>query len=363
MSGLKVSVIDSMDAFKELRTAWSSLLSDSRSNTIFLTWEWLYSWAETYMNRERQLFILAIYDDKDELRGLAPWYIQNSRSSCLAAREIHFLGTPNAGSDYVDLIIKKGQEQNVTLCIYNFLLKEGSPHWDYCLLNDVPATSLFLLHFLNKTQDDGKYAEIRPASYCPIVPLRKSSEDFFAMLSPNRRQQFRRHLRLLQKKAAIEHFSCNGMYSGSDLDDFFKLYSEKNEHYDSTVYSFMTAFSSKFSETSPIQIDLLRADGRTIAGLFHIRHLDTLYMYLMAVDKEYDSGISIGNILVGMCISKAIDNGFNTYDFLKGIEPYKFHWAEAGNVSLTLFFPQRKIIPWFIAVNNFVKAAVKVAWR
>jgi len=362
MSNFNVSIVDSMDAFKAMQSSWTSLLSTSRSNTIFLTWEWLYSWAETYLDAGRQLFILAIYDG-NELRGLAPWYIQNNRSFCLTTKQIHFLGTPNAGSDYIDLIIKKGLEQQVTSCIYNFLLKEGRDFWDYCLLNDIPSTSLFLLHFLNKSQDDGKYTEIRPASYCPIVQLRDSSEDFFATLSPNRRQQFRRHLRQLQKKAAIEHISLNSIGSGKDFDDFFRLYSEKNKHFDSTVTSFMTAFSSKFSEMLPLQLDLLKADGKLIAGLYHIRYLKTMYMYLMAIDKEYDSGISIGNILVGMCISKAIENGFTTYDFLKGIEPYKFHWAETGNSSLTLFFPQKKFTPWFITMHNFVKAAVKVAWR
>ena len=362
MNDYKVVIIDSFSQWNELSRQWNELLTKSSANTIFLTWEWTFSWAESYLDPKRTLFILVVYKG-DEIVGIAPWYIQHLRLGALAVKKIQFLGTPEAGSDYLDVIIKKGQEKKVTLCLYDFLLKEVPSRWDCCMLQDLVANSLFLVHFLDKIEDEGKYAEIRPSSFCPAVVLPKKSEDFFSTLSPNRRQQFRRHLRLLQNGRELNHSSLNGENIDKALRDFLALYEEKNEHHDKTIHSFLWNYSTRCGKAKPLQVDLLTSNGKQIAGLLHLKYQDTLYMYLMAVDKDYFPQVSIGNVLVGFCMDKAIESGFSEYDFLKGTEPYKFHWAEGGRSSLNLFYYQKKIGPLILAMVKFLKYTAKIMMR
>jgi CelD/BcsL family acetyltransferase involved in cellulose biosynthesis len=86
-------------------------------------------------------------------------------------------------------------------------------------------------------------------------------------------------------------------------------------------------------------------------------------MYLMAIDKDFNPKISIGNVLVGLCIQQAINKGISTYDFLKGEEDYKFHWSTKMNVSNSIFLYQRRIIPLIFAMNRQLKHAGKLLLR
>ncbi|HXV19766.1 MAG TPA: hypothetical protein VD811_02105, partial [Desulfuromonadales bacterium] len=93
----RIEIIDSLDAWKRLAVDWNHLLDGSVSNTVFLTWEWLFSWAECYLNENRKLFIIGVYRDL-ELVGIAPWYVNHTKYKLLSMRQIEFLGSPETGS-------------------------------------------------------------------------------------------------------------------------------------------------------------------------------------------------------------------------------------------------------------------------
>jgi CelD/BcsL family acetyltransferase involved in cellulose biosynthesis len=362
MNDYRVVLIDSKDQWTETRAAWNGLLGQSVANTIFLTWEWLFSWGENFLGTERALFIVMVYRD-DELVGIAPWYIQHLRRGALTVKQVRFLGAPEAGSDYLDVIIKKGQEQKVSSFLHEFLLAEARDRWDSCVLEDLPSNSLFLLYFLNTIEDAGKYAEIRPCSFCPTVVLPKKGEDLFSVYSANRRQQYRRHLKLLRNEGELQHEIFTGERLGEAFGAFCTLYETKNQYHDKSLRSFLSTYATRCGSEQPLRVDLLSSNGKLIAGLLHLRHQDTLGMYLMAVDKEYHPHISLGNILVGMCLSRAIEEGVAIYDFLKGIEPYKFHWTDQGRTSVTLSYYKKNVVSLLLVAEKFLKYTAKVLLR
>ena len=362
MSDYNIVTIESLSQWKGLSQSWNVLLTKSSANTIFLTWEWLFSWAETYLNKTRKLFILTVFKD-DELVAIAPWYIQRLKSGAFTAKQIQFLGAPEGGSDYLDVIIKKGQEQKVTLRLCDFLLKEAASQWDCCMLEDLSSNSLFLLHFLKKIEEEGKYAEIRPGSFCPTVVLPKKGEDLFTRYSSHRRLQYRRHFKILKSKGELNHSSQDGGNIEKALDDFCNFYETKNEKNDKSVRSFIVRYAAQSRAQDSMQVDLFTLNGILIGGLLNLKYGDTLSQYLMAVDKQYIPQISLGNILVGMCLGRAIDNGFTVYDFLKGPEPYKFHWAESGRSAVRLYFYQKRVAPLFLAFGKLMKYAAKTVLR
>ena len=362
MGDYRIEITDSFDAWKRLAGEWNDLLNRSGANAVFLTWEWLYSWAECYLNENRKLFILGVYRDR-ELIGIAPWYIHHTKYRLLSIRQIEFLGSPEAGSDYLDVIAKRGKEQEVAASLYRFLLDQGRSLWDSMLLSEIPSSSLFLLHFLDKIEADGKYAEIRHNSYCPIVSLPASRGDFVTALSSNRREQFRRHWRLLNNQADIEHRSYSGADRDMALNGLFSLYKDKSKYYNESLQEFIRKFASHCDKKDWLQIDLLTAHGGTIAGLLHLRYHGDLGMYLMAVDKDFNPKISIGNVLVGLAIEKAVEQGLYRYDFLKGNENYKFHWADKGRRSLSIFFCQKKLSPLMFSTERLIRYAAKTLFR
>jgi CelD/BcsL family acetyltransferase involved in cellulose biosynthesis len=362
MKDYKINIIDNMDKWEGISNRWNDLLTQSSANTIFLTWEWLFSWAETYIREDRQLFIITVFDD-EELVGIAPWYVDGAPSSLFRLRKIEFLGSPEAGSDYLDVIIKKGREKKVTQRIYDFLFAEGARLWDCFFLRDIPAGSLFLLHFFEKIKEAGKYAEIHPGSFCPVAALPASNEDFLSGLSSHHRLQLRRHRKILEKEGNATHHSFAGPESEISLDTFLSFHRDKKGSRDERFYSLLKTFVSRCKGKDWVQIDILSAGEKPVAGFFHFRYGNILHQYIMVTDRTFNPKVSIGNILIGFCIEESISRGFSAYDFLKGAEEFKFSWTGGGRSSLTLFFPQRKILPLIFTVKNFIKAAAKIALR
>jgi CelD/BcsL family acetyltransferase involved in cellulose biosynthesis len=358
----RVVQVLSTEQWKEHARAWNELLRQSKADTVFLTWEWLYSWAETYAAPDRELFILMVYWE-DELVGIAPWYLRHFRQGGLPVRQIQFLGTPEAGSDYLDVIIRKGQEQKVTLFLYDYLLHEVPGQWDSCVFQDLSSNSLFLLHLLSKIEDDGKYAELRPGSFCPIVSLPQKGQDLFSLYSAHRRLQFRRHLKVLRNEGPLQHDTSSGEDAPRALKAFCDLYEAKNEKHDPTVRPLLLNYAARCNGNGTLQVDLLRSQGNLIAGMLHFKYQNTLGMYLMAVDKDFHQHISLGNIFVGLCLSNAIDDGIVLYDFLKGTEPYKFHWADGGRSAVTFSYYQKKIAPLMMVTKKFLTYTAKAMLR
>ena len=357
-----VKVIDSLDKMREISGIWNDLLMQSSSNTIFLTWEWLYSWAECFLEEKRKLFILTIHKN-EELVGIAPWYIHMINLKISTLRQIEFLGSPEAGSDYLDVFTKKGKEKDVALCIYAFLLEEIPSRWDCLALKEIPSNSLFLLYFYNKIEEDGKYAEVNPGSFCPFVSLPKTEEEFFSSLSTHRRKRYKRDFRLLQNGNKIRHdcFLKEGIQHV--LHEFLPFMKDMKGYENEKVILFIKNVTLRCKENNWVQIDILKSNGKIIASFFQFRYQDTLSLYIMATDKAFNPKISIGNVLVGLCIEKAIREGISTIDFLKGAEDYKFYWTNNGRSSLKFRFFQKRFSPVVLATVRFIKNTAKIILR
>jgi hypothetical protein len=358
----RIEVIDTMEAFGKLSKQWNDLLALSRADTIFLTWEWLYSWAETFMNSSDQLYIITVYDN-EELIGIAPWIIRRTRFLGLSLKQIEFLGTPEAGSDYLDVIILCGKEKDVSMSIHDFIFSRESQSWDCLLLRDIPANSFFLLHLTDKLDDQGKNFEYRPSAFCPLAVLPSERDMFFKGLSTNRREQFHRHLKVIGGPDGAKHETLRGRALHEMLESFFILYAANRGEESGKLKTFLMKYLEKCSGEDNVQMDVLCKDESLCAGLLHLKRHNTLSMYLMAVDKTFNPRVSVGNVIVGLSISRAIAEGDTFYDFLKGTEPYKFHWANSLRSSLTLVLHSRKPASILLYVKNFLTRAAKIVLR
>ncbi len=361
MSDYRIDIISNLNDWALIREPWNDLLGKSASNNVFLTWEWLHSWADCFLHDQRELFIVVVYED-EAIVGIAPWYIRKITKGICTIRQIEFIGTPEAGSDYLDVPMKKGREKGVARFLYDFLLGDGRDRWDRLRLEDIPSNSLFLLHFLNRIREKGKYVAVGESSFCPVSILPLTEEEFIAGLSTKRRELHRRHLKILNKLDAIEHMTFSSGNLEQPIKDFFRLYTEKAGRPGDDLHRLIRKFVDKRGDES-VQIDFLSAGGEYIGGLLHLMHRDTLYMYLMAIDKTYSPKVSIGNLFVGLCIGNAIRSGLSCYDFLKGAEEYKFHWTNCGRRSSSILFPQRNLVAVCATLADIARSAAKLLLR
>jgi CelD/BcsL family acetyltransferase involved in cellulose biosynthesis len=330
-----------MDQWRDMREEWNQLLHESAVASFFLTWEWLYSWAQVCLTTERTLWVLLLRD-KSRLVGIAPLYLAIDRSGPLAVRELRYIGTPESGADYIDVICAKGYEKKIANDLFNYLNGDMTNQWDQLTLSDIRADSLFLINFEMVIEEKGKASTLNRSSYCPVVELPESEEALYAAMSPGWRKKFKQDSRVAQRDYQLSHQQVRGADVADALTTFFELYQEKGGRSVHPVKPIIQNLMDKYTEQAPLQLDTLVIDGTDVAALLHFEYRDTLYMYLMAVDKEYNPKISFGNILVGMVLINALKTGCRFYDFLKGTERYKFHWASTGYRTLTFQFRQRR---------------------
>lgn len=357
-----IKLIESMDEWQKISGPWNKLLVQSQSDTIFLTWEWLYTWGEHYLNKDRGLLILVVYEN-NEIVGIAPWYINSFRFGPFFLKQIEFLGTPETGSDYLDVFIKGRKERDVTQLIYHYLFHKIVHQWDLLILRGMPAHSLFLLNFLNELKRDGKYYEVRDGAFCPFIVLPESREGFSDILSQNRRKRFMYDMRVLKKGSEVNYQTFLPGNDDITFKRFISLYKNRWGEDKKPFYSFIEKFLSRGSENKWVCIDLLNVDGEDVAGLLLLQYQGTVSMYLMAADINYNKKISVGNILVGLSIERAINNNFSVYDFLKGDEEYKFYCSREGKRCLNLLASRRSLGTIFFISVKLIKNIAKVILR
>jgi hypothetical protein len=314
------------------------------------------------MSADRQLFILAFYEN-DSLVGAAPFYLLKRKFGIFNVRELRFLGTPESGSDYLDVVTKKGREKEVSNTVYDYLHGEGRSCWDQLHLSDIRADSLFLLHFMNRLDEEGRYAELKRGAYCPLTQLPDTEDGLYSMLSPGWRKKFKQDMRVSNRDYEVSHVVFDGSAVEGQLEAFFQMYEAKGGWSGTQLQSILRKLLNKYDDDVPFQLDFLFFDGKPLAALFHFKFNRTVSMYLMAVDKEYNPKISLGNLLVGYSILNAISSGFKQYDFLKGDERYKFHWSNSGQSTLQLNVWQKRPVGYCLALVKLTRSFGKILLR
>jgi hypothetical protein len=363
MAEITISIIDNSHDWHDLAVAWNRLLDVSVNGSLFQSWEWLFSWGEICLGPNRVPFILVCHA-KGELIGIAPFYIEQQKCGPFCTREIRFLGTPEAGADYLDVIACEGREQIVANSVYDFLAAgEGTSRWDQLALSDIRADSLFLLHFMDRIDQEGKYAEITLSAFCPVMRIPESEEALYSILSPGWRKKIKQDVRVINREQDVSHEKITGQDLSKKIDEFFRFYEKKSGWSGTKLYKILKKFLGKYAEESPVQIDLLSINGQLQAGLLHLKWRESLAMYLMVVDKEYNPKVSLGNYLVGRSILNAMQSGYTNYDFLKGTERYKFHWATSGCCTLRLRFWKKNLGALSNAIARLLRYAGKLILR
>ncbi|MFW9780569.1 MAG: GNAT family N-acetyltransferase [Candidatus Heimdallarchaeota archaeon] len=144
--------------------------------------------------------------------------------------------------------------------------------------------------------------------------------------------------------------------------EFYQLY-EKSWGKKKNFAQFLEKFIDRSAGKNWVRIDLLEVDGFYLAGMFHLSYRDVIYYYLMALDKDYNPKISVGNVMMGLSIKSAIQDKYNVYDLLKGSERFKFHWANDGHRLFSIIYYSKKLGPILYYSFDSVKKLGKILLR
>jgi len=368
---LTIRAVTSFEEFKGLTQVWEQLLRTVPGHSLFLTWEWLYSWTKHYLGDSR-LRILLLHDDHQRLVGIAPLYLRTTRAhGLIPLREFRFLGSETVCSSYLDVIANEKQKRAVLQGLYWYLFNEARGEWDVLTLSEVPAESSTINLWNELFDEAGKVGEIVSTTCCPVIRLPGDVVTYRAGLGRSRRYTLQRKMKCLQGVGRIEYSRVtNPADVDTALDWLITLHqsrwctgpsggvfaSERSQQFHKEIVHVL-------SERGRISIDLLQLNGRPLAAIYGLVYEDVYYFYLPGFDPEALSRASPGQLLLYHCIEQAIRDGEHTVDLLQGVQSYKLEWSNDLRRSLTVRYYNRHARALGLKLLDGLKEAVKILVR
>lgn len=358
---VNIEVIKDKSQFAALKENWNALLKDSVSASVYLTWEWLYTWWEVFHDN-RELSILTIRDN-GLLVGIAPLLVRHFKYfRLLPSKRVEFLGTgedekDEVCSNYMDFIVSKDRK-DVRGVIFDYLAnKLSSGEWDELVLKTMPETSATLntiSEYFSRNKEIAaqlKY-EIVNHSECAVINLPEHWDTYLSSISKSWRNQINRGRKEILSKGTVD---CELITESDKLslafDEFISIHQKRWQDVGRPgIFSSkkFTDFHKKvlglFADKKWVRVRLLKCNGKTIAASYTFNFNKTIYFYSPAYDRDFKTKIGIGLIERSYDIEDAIKYGCIYYDFYKAKEGgYKWHLAKDKRVVCDIYIFRKGI--------------------
>jgi len=329
---LAIELIESEAAFERLAPEWTELLAASEMDALFLTWEWLFSWWR-HLAADCELRLLVLRRE-GKLLGIAPLALR--RASLLQlppVAALQFLGSGVAGSDYLDLIVRRGHEVEVVDSVRRWLEAAGRPLSLMRMRTEGPGATL-----VERMSQTGWRAWCGAREVCPFASLRGQSFDsYLAGLGSEHRYALRRKLKRVEGRAdARFELARTEAERQAALESLFELHASRwQSRGDAGAFATpaLRAFHHEFSRVALaagwLRLWLLRFDAVPVAAVYGFLYRRRFYFYQGGFDPAF-SRDSVGMVLLGVAVRAAIEEGTDELDLLHGTERYKAHWARAN---------------------------------
>ncbi|HEX5314269.1 MAG TPA: GNAT family N-acetyltransferase [Gammaproteobacteria bacterium] len=330
-AGTSVQEIDCGEALASLRDPWSELLRASASNGIFLTWEWLVHWWQQLGHVRGRLRVLVVRR-AGRIIAIAPLIERERQPGRLwPFRTLEFMGMGSVGSDYLDFLVRAGEEAPAVAALTDRLARERTVFE----FRRVAAGSPMVLRVARRLEERGWTVTEGVEEACPYVRLEGHDwESYLASLGSAHRQNLRRCLRRIERdfEPVFEEVETEAQRSAC-LKVFENLHRQRWDARGGSdaltgeaVMRFHDTFSRLALERGWLRLSVLRLSGRPAAAVYAFCYANVVHYYQAGFDPAFRR-YSVGLAAMGLGIRAAIAQGLGEYDLLHGAEAYKSLWA------------------------------------
>jgi hypothetical protein len=271
--------------------------------------------------------------------GIAPFV---SRATLLGGERLEFMGGGQVGSDYLDVIARRGAENDVLASLARHLERGGA----IVDLKQVRLTSSAAKGLVRALRRSGGSIRIARTHRCPFIDIGGRSWDaYLGSLGSEHRYGFRRKLKKLQSHHELKFESVSSEAKRAALVPvLFELHRLRwSEQGGSDGLDGLEAFHDCMTRIALgrgwLRLFVLSLDGAPAAAVYGFRYGRAFHFYQSGFHPRFRSA-GVGVVALGLVIRSAIEEGAAEFDFLHGAEPYKFHWArQARRLGRLVAFP------------------------
>ena len=320
----------STESFEGIQAEWEGLLPSSVFNTIFLTPYWQRTWWESMTPPGQELRLLR-FRDEDTTIGIAPLAFHDGA--------LTFLGSTDLW-DLHDFVVRKGREDDFFQALGGYLEDED---WSEFRLESLVEDSQTMGRMLSLAEERGFRVEQGVEGQLMGVALPGTWDEYLSGLRKKDRHELRRKLRKLSGEVDFEIQALEDVESVSGaMDEFLSLMAqsreEKSEFLTEDREDFFRDVFLEMARRGYLSLSFMEIDGVRTAATVCFDYNNVLSLYNSGHNLEY-ANLGTSFLLKALCIQRAIDEGKDYFDMLRGTEAYKHHLGGKGKELryLTLF--------------------------
>ena len=325
---------------------WNGLLSESSSNTIFLTWEWISCWWQVY-GAKYQLALTLVYDDGGALVAAAPFKVRQllRLPGLRTVKVLEFIGWgEKVTPEYLDIIVKRGREEEVLPQLIEHCMATSGAGWLDLRPVNADAESLKILRVCLAKKTG--IVVVDGQSECPVAMLPDTWEDYLTQKSKNFKKKMKEFERVCRRDLDFNFRLCREQDDTKEcFNALIKLHrrrwGKKSAAFRSRAYlDFHRHVVKIFMDKGWLRLFLIYDGKKPIGAIYCYFYGGHYYYYQSGRDVGYER-YRLGLVLINKAIAHAISEGARVFDFLTGRERYKFRWADTVRTNLRLRYYAR----------------------
>jgi len=341
-SDLSIKLYDGDTAFDVLREDWQRLYAESEA-APFASWEWSATWFR-FFGENRSPFILAAYTGVN-LVALLPLCFERKNILAMPFGKLTFINAGIGGAAYLDALALPREKAAAAAAFWEFLSSRGE--LDYLELESVAADSEFLAQLRRQTGKSKFHVRVAPHDVCQFAEVGNKPDEFLKRIFND---TAKKKLKRIKKLPGFEFRRTTAADADAAFQRFAELHdgnwtqkggSDVSGH--PRLLDFHLAAVAAIAQTGRLFFDELWIEGKCVASLYGFQKDDGYFYYSSGYDEELVK-LSPMVTLYNLSIENGLANNVRTFDFLRGSQSYKAHWA-TGKTDLVTISLNRKNIP------------------
>ena len=301
---------------------WGDLLERDPNANVFATPEWSRLWWEEF-GAGKDLIVLTMRRDADPI-AVVPLYRKREGNRNV----LRFVGGIDL-TDYLGPVCAPGDRADVAAGFVRWFVEAaGDVAWDEFDAHNMPVPFGFAELLVDHADRAGLGFHLDQEETSAVLVLPASWDEYLSSLRSKERHELRRKRRRFER----EHPDATVRTSTSetldaDLRTFFDMHrgaeGHKGHFMRAEIATFFERLAHGFDPRGWLSLDLLEIGDEAVAATFGFKQGHTFYLYNSAYEPEW-SRLSPGLVLVSELVKRAIDEGVEVFDFLRGPERYKY---------------------------------------
>jgi len=326
---LRVEIIKDSEGFLALEAVWNPLLGRSGADSLFLTYEWLYT-CLAHLKYAKQLFIVVVWNEQAVV-AIAPLMV-NKREGL---RQLCSISNDIVVSDYKDFIIDdSANREQVIREIFDALFQDDG--WDFFRLDRFPTDSVNFLAFNSVLAQYPPNRVVRKEQVPTLyIPLEGTFDEYFQSLKKSFRIDVAKWQRRMEKLPYSFSDEIDSSKISETVGEIIDLKAdslkakkddgEKTMYDDPSIRPFFIDFAKKAYSLGWLRISTLLINDENASRFIDFQYKNKCYRIIPWYNPNY-SRCSPSNLISMRQIKHCFELELSECDLLGGIYDYKFNY-------------------------------------